>query len=48
MLIKCRECGEKIATSAETCPKCGCRKPMPRLVKVAAWATMILCLIVFY
>jgi zinc ribbon protein len=26
-LVRCRECGAKVSSSAETCPHCGIRKP---------------------
>lgn len=30
-LVKCKTCGEEIAKSAKTCPKCGARQKKPIL-----------------
>lgn len=42
-LTKCRECGEKISTKAEACPKCGAKTPK----RTSAFTWLVLILIIF-
>jgi RNA polymerase subunit RPABC4/transcription elongation factor Spt4 len=39
-LIKCKECGSEVSSSAKTCPKCGV--PMPKKTSRATWMLLII------
>lgn len=39
-LVKCKECGEDVSTSAKACPKCGA--PPPKGTSLGAWFVLFL------
>ena len=41
-LIKCKECGKKISSSAPNCPNCGCPKSKQNTIKLNKTAKIIL------
>ena len=42
MLIACRECEHKVATSSKSCPHCGCSGPVPFKYRMLALLFVIL------
>lgn len=45
-MTNCKVCGEEIAVSAKTCPKCGAKNKKPVFKKVWFWFTVIVLLFV--
>jgi hypothetical protein len=39
-LVKCKECGEQVSTSAKSCPKCGAK--LPKKTSLITWLVLIL------
>lgn len=45
-LVKCKECGEKISTKAESCPSCGAKPP--KKTSMVTWLVLVLVIFVVY
>jgi RNA polymerase subunit RPABC4/transcription elongation factor Spt4 len=45
-LVKCKDCGEQVSTSAKSCPKCG--SPPPRRSSAFIWLALILVVFAAY
>lgn len=43
-LKSCRECGEKVSTTADTCPHCGTRNPTGKLLDTSIGGNARSCL----
>mgnify|MGYP001282484131 CR=1 FL=1 len=46
-LIKCRECGREVSSSAKTCPGCGIKDPQP-MQPISAVAFVAIAILVFF
>lgn len=45
-LVKCKECGEQVSTSAQSCPKCGAKAP--KKTSFFTWLVLIFIVIVVF
>jgi RNA polymerase subunit RPABC4/transcription elongation factor Spt4 len=45
-LVKCKECGEQVSTSAKACPKCGAKPP--KKTSVLTWIVLVIVIFVVY
>lgn len=45
-LVKCRECGEQVSTSAKSCPKCGAKPP--RRTSLLTWIVLVFVIFMAY
>jgi hypothetical protein len=45
-LVKCKECGEQVSTSAKSCPKCGAKPP--KQTSAVTWAVLLFMIFVAY
>jgi hypothetical protein len=45
-LVKCKECGEQVSTSAKNCPKCGAKPP--KKTSIVTWIVLIFFVFVGY
>ena len=45
-LVKCKECGEQVSTSAKSCPKCGAK--VPKRTSAVTWVALVFVLLVAY
>lgn len=45
-LVKCKECGEQISTSAKSCPKCGAKPP--RKTSLFTWIALFIIILAGY
>lgn len=45
-LVKCKECGEQVSTTAKSCPKCGAKPP--KKTSIVTWAALVFFIVVGY
>jgi len=45
-LVKCKECGEQVSTTAAACPKCGAKPPKP--TSLGAWIGLIVFVLIVF